>query len=379
MYQVEDIPIDLLRDNPYDQRKRYGDIESLAESIKERGLQNPISVIKVEDYFVIAHGHRRAHAFRYLKRKTIPAFVRKESTPEGLMMDLAIENLQRKDLLPIEKGSTIEQLFYTIPNVQNNINRIKSLISQIKSYDRNDYIGEGFTEEDISRAKKLLVLIGLSTTSANIYLRLLSLPEDIQRNVVSVDNVNLIPEGCIATKSAYELTRIGDTGLQKELFQKAVEDKMSHIEIKHVVDELIEKNGTVARKANRGSPKRKTEDDAGMIKLTKELLSMSSNIENFRCKYLPIVSGRLEKVQWAASLNNMKKTCLDTVKNINGLLREDMKDDELLEYVNVDLEINVTSGMRYVFPHRVAEMLNVKEGDILLLKIEGIKRAPVVN
>lgn len=378
MYQVEEIPLDLLDDNPYDQRRKVGDVESLAESIKERGLQNPITAIKVEARFVIAHGHRRTYAFRFLKRKKIPAFVRKESTPEGLMIDLAIENFQRKDLSPTEKGATIEQLFYTIPNIQKNIDKVQSILHQIKTYGKTDGIGGGFTEEDIMRAKHFLGIIGMSTTSAMMYVRLLSLPDDMQRNVVSVDNTSLIPDGCVVTKSAYELTRVSDPELQKELFQKATQGKMSHIELKNVVDELIEKGDVVARKANRGSAKRKTEDDAGIERLTKELLSMSSSIESFRCKYLPIVAGRLEKAQWVASLNGMKKTCLDTVKNINDLLQQDMKEEELLEYVNVDLEINITSDMRYRFPARVAEILKAKEGDTLMLKIEGIKRAPVV-
>lgn len=376
IYKVEDIPIDLLRDNPYDQRKKSGDIEGLAESIKERGLLNPISVVKIEEHFVIAHGHRRTHAYRYLKRKTIPAIIRKESTPEDLMIDLAIENLQRKDLLPTEKGSTIEQLFYTIQNVQKSTDRIQSLLSQVKLYGKQDNIGEGFTEEDILIAQKFLNLVGMSTTSASIYIRLLSLPEDIQQKVVSANNTSLIPDGHIVTKSAYELTRIGDPETQKELFQKAVKDKMSHTELKHVVDELIEKNDTVARKSHRGSAKRKTEDDAGIIRLTEELLTLSSSIENFRSKYLPIVSGRIEKAKWAASLNNMKKVCLDTAKNINDLLHEDMKNDEILEYVNADLEINISSEMRYRFPYRVADILKAREGDILLLKIEAIKRLP---
>ncbi len=382
-HKVEDIPIDLLRDNPYDQRKRSGDIESLAESIKERGLQNPISVIKVEEHFVIVSGHRRTHAYRYLKRKKIPGIIRKESTQEDLMIDLAIENMQRKDLLPTEKGAMIEQLFYTIPNVQKIINskmlptdRIQSLLSQVKIYGKTENIGEGFTGEDIIKAKHFLDMVGMSTTSAGMYIRLLSLPEDMQRKVVSVDNASLIPDGHIATKSAYELTRVNDSELQKELFQKAVQDKMSHIELKHVVDELIEKNNTVARKSNRGSAKRKTEDDAGVTKLTEELLILSSSIENFRCKYLPVVSGRLEKAQWVASLNKMKKVCLDTVKDINNLIREDMRHEELLEYANVDLEINITGDMRYKFPSRVAEILKVKEGDILFLRVEGIKRLP---
>lgn len=376
IYKVEDIPIDLLVDNPYDQRKRSGDIEGLAESIKEHGLQYPIHVIKVENRFVIAHGHRRAHAFRHLKRKEIPAFVRKESTPENLMIDLAIENLQRKDLLPTEKGSTIEQLFYTIPNVQKSAVRAQSLLSQVKMYGRNNNIGEGFTEEDIINAKHFLNMVGMSTTTASMYMRLCSLPEEIQRNVVNADNASLIPEGQIVTKSAYELTRIKDPKLQKELFQKTVQDKMSHIELKNVVDELIEKNGTIARKGNTSSAKRRIEDDAGMARLTKELLVSSSKIESFRCKYLPIVSGRLEKAQWTASLNKMKKACLDTVKNINNLLREDMRHEELLEYANVDLEISITEDMRYKFPSRIAEILKVKGGDILFLKIESIKRLP---
>ena len=375
-YKVEEIPIDLLRDNPYDQRKRSGDIESLAESIKERGLQNPISVVKIEEYFVIVHGHRRTHAYRYLKRKTIPAIIRNESTPEDLMIDLAIENLQRKDLLPTEKGSTIEQLFYTIPNIQKNTDRIQSLLSNVKWYGKKGNIGEGFTEEDIFTAQKFLNLVGMSTTSAGIYVRLLSLPDDIQRKVVSADNASLIPDGHIVTKSAYELTRINDPETQKELFQKAVQDKMTHTEVKHIVDELIEKNDTVARKSHRGSLKRKTEDDAGITRLTEELLTLSSSIENFRCKYLPVVAGRLEKAQWTASLNNMKKVCLDTVNNINNLIREDMKLEQLLEFVNADFEINISSEMRYRFPYRVADILKVKEGDILLLKIEAIKRFP---
>lgn len=375
MYKVEDIPMDLLIDNPYDQRKKYGDIEGLAESIKERGLKHPISVIKMEANFVIAHGHRRAHAFRFLKRKTIPAFVCKESTPEGLMLDLAIENLQRKDLLPTEKGSTIEQLLYTIPNVQNNINRAQSLISQVKLYDRRDTIGEGFTEEDVFKAKRFLALIGLSTTSASAYLRLLLLPEDIQRNVVSADNANLIPDGSIVAKSAYELTRINDPKLQRQLYEKVIADKTPHKEVKHIVDELVKNNDTIARESNTGSVQRKTEDDAGLSKLTKELFDTSASIESFRSKYLPFVTGRLEKAQWVASLNKMKKTCLDTVKNINDILQEDVTTDDLLDLANADFSVVITNEQRYRFPSRIANVLKVKDGDTLLLKVEGIKRA----
>ena len=375
MYLVQEIDIDLLEDNPYDQRKKVGDIEGLAESIKERGLQNPITVVKVEDHFVIAHGHRRTYAFRHLKRKKIPAIVRKDSTPEDLMIDLAIENLQRKDLLPIEKGNTIEQLFYTIPNVQNNAERVLSLISQAKWYGKKNNIGEGFTEEDIFKAKKFLGLIGISTSMAMVYVRLLSLPENMKRNVVLAGNATF-PDGSITVKSAYELTRISDPEIQKQLYDTAIKDKIPHKEIRHIVNELIDNDDKIARISKTGSAKKRTDYDADATKLTKDLLIMSSRIDNFRSKKLPFVYGNLEKVQWRASLDNMKKVCLEMVKNINDLVREDMKIEELLEFANANLEINITNEMRYRFPNRIADILKVKEGDILLLKVEGIKRFP---
>ena len=375
MYLVQEIDIDLLEDNPYDQRKKVGDIESLAESIKERGLQNPISVVKVKDHFIIAHGHRRTYAFRHLKRKKIPAFVRKESTSEDLMIDLAIENLQRKDLLPIEKGATIEQLFCTIPNVKNDANRVVPLISQVKCYGKQDNIGEGFTEEDIFKAKKFLGLIGMSTSMAMVYVRLLSLPDNIQKNIVTAGNATF-PDGSITVKSAYELTRISDSEVQKQLYDKVIEDKMSHKDVRHVVNKLIENNDKVARISKTGSVKKKTDYGTDASKLTEDLFAMSSRIDSFREKKLPFVYEDLEKIQMRASLDKMKKACLETVHNINDLLRKDLKIEESLELVNADLEITITNEMRYRFPSRLTDILKAKEGDILLLKVEGIRRLP---
>ena len=373
MYTIQDIDISLLRDNPYDRRKKYGDIEGLAESIKERGLQNPISVVKVEDHFIIVSGHRRTHAFRYLKRKKIPAIIRKESTPTDLVTDLAIENLQRKDLLPAEKGATIQQLFFTIPNIQNNANRIFTLLGQVKWHGKNHSIGEGFTEEDIIDAKRLLNLVGISSTAANRYLRLCQLPENIQNNVISADNASNIPEGKIVTHSAYELTRLKDPNIQKELFERVVKNKMTHGEVKHAVDEIIEQNEIIARN-NKNSAK-SIEGDVDIIKLIKELDMTSLKVGNLRSK-LPLLCERFEKLQMKTSLDKMKESCLNMVRNINDIFREDLKIEELLEYANADLEVKVKSGLRFNFPTKIAETLNIKEGDSLLLKIEGIKRSP---
>lgn len=377
MNEIQEISIDLLEDNPYDQRKKYGDIEGLAHSISQRHLQNPISVVKVNDRFVIVSGHRRVHAYRYLHEKKIPAIVRKESTPTNLMLDLAVENLQRKDLLPAERGATLKQLFFTIPSVENNTTRALALINQVKIYAKRNKIGGGFTEEDIVEAKKFLDLLGISTSAATTYVRLCSLPEEIQRTVISASNVKTIPDKKISVKSAYELTRINDADTQKQLYDKVIKDKIKHTELKHMVDKLVEENDTIARKSITGSAERRTEDDVGAAKLTKDILALSSRVSGFHSK-LPLICGRLEKVEWAASLDKMKRTCLDMVQNINSLLREDLKIEELLTYVNADLEVNVSNTFRYTIPINTVETLGIKEGDTLLLKIEGIKRSRMV-
>lgn len=376
---VEEIPLESLQDNPYSLRKKYEDIESLAKSIEERDLQNPISVIKTNNYHVIVHGHRRTRAYRFLNRKTIPGIIRKESTSIDLMLDLAAENLQRKDLSPIEKGNTLEQLFNTIPSVQNNIISATTLINQLRNdklMRRKKKISNGYNEKDIIQAKKFLNIIGMSPNTAIVYIRLLSLPENIQQNVVSANNANAIPEGKMGVKSAYELTRINDPEVQQQLSEKVTKDKATHVQVKHIVDKLIEGDDTLIRKGATSSAERRTDDDVGAAKLTEDLFLLSAKVDSFRSK-LPLVCGRLEKVEWTASLKKMKKTCMDMVRNINNLLHDDIKIEELIEYANIDLEVNIISDLRYRLPNNVIETLGAKEGDVLLLKIEGIKKPRV--
>ena len=376
---VQDIPLDMLKDNPYDTRKKVGDIENLAKSIEKRGLQNPISVVKAEDnFYYIVHGHRRSYAYRFLKRETIPAIVRKDSTTAGLMLDLAIENLQRKDLSPVEKGEIIEKLVYQeIPSVKN-IENVLSIINQVKFNKDKDRIeegtgGAGFNKEDIDKAEEMLNIIGIHPNTAHVYVKLLLLPKEIQENVATV--VKTVPEGKIGVKVAHELTRIKDPEIQKELSEKAIKDKITYMQMKNVVDKIIDDDSDIARKSITSSSERRTEDDVGATKLTEDLFMLSSKIDGFRSK-LPLVQGRLDKAQWIASMERMKKSCMDMVKNINNLVHEDLKFEERLEYVNLDLEVEVTKEHRYHLPRKSIELLDVKEGDVLLLQIGGVKKIP---
>lgn len=79
------------------------EIESLADSIRERGLQQPIKVARRDQRFKIVFGDRRFLAYQVLERKTILATV-VEATDEEIAIDRAIENIQRVDLTPVEQA-----------------------------------------------------------------------------------------------------------------------------------------------------------------------------------------------------------------------------------------------------------------------------------
>ena len=79
------------------------EIESLADSIRERGLQQPIKLARKGERFTIVFGDRRFLAYQVLERKTIEATV-VDATDQEIAIDRAIENLQRVDLTPVEQA-----------------------------------------------------------------------------------------------------------------------------------------------------------------------------------------------------------------------------------------------------------------------------------
>lgn len=369
-YNSQDIPLDTLQDNPYNVRKKYEDIESLAKSIDERGLQSPISVIKVNDYHVIVSGHRRTRAFRFLNRKTIPGIIRKKSNSTDIMFDLAVENLQRKDLYPIEIGITLEQLFNTIPSVRNNFISAIDLVSHLRYIDEKKIVSN-LNEEDIKRAKNILSIVGIGSQTAVKYMKILSLPDNIQKNIILADNAE-IPEGKIGLMSALQLARINSPDLQKQLSEKVMKEKLKSVQLKHVVDKIIKDDRSLAKS---DIIRKESDKFSDLNSLTDNLNMLGSKIDGFRPK-LSLVYGSFEKVELIASMERMKKSCMDMLININNIIRDNMKIEDRIKEVNPEfsnLEVTVGSDFRFNIPVKMAEVLEIKEGDVLLLKIENIK------
>ena len=109
---VSEIALDQIRPNRYQPRQRFSDagLASLAASLKTHGLLQPVLVQRGEDgTFELIAGERRWRAAQIAGLARIPAIVRTAQTRE--MMEWAIlENTQREDLNPMERGQAYARL-----------------------------------------------------------------------------------------------------------------------------------------------------------------------------------------------------------------------------------------------------------------------------
>lgn len=99
-----------IQDNPFQPRREFNEeeIASLAESLKQHDLLQPILVRRVAGKYQLISGERRLRAAIRAGWKSIPAQVREAD--DRLVAELAIvENLQRKDLNPIEKALSFKR------------------------------------------------------------------------------------------------------------------------------------------------------------------------------------------------------------------------------------------------------------------------------
>jgi ParB family chromosome partitioning protein len=140
--------------NPYQPRMHIQpeDLIELADSIREHGIIQPLIVTKdskSDRYFLIA-GERRFRAAQLANLKSVPVVI-KESSPQEMLELALIENIQRKDLNPLEEATAFKQL-------QEEFN---------------------LTQNDI--AKK----VGLSRVAVTNKIRLLNLPKQIKESVLN--------------------------------------------------------------------------------------------------------------------------------------------------------------------------------------------------
>jgi ParB family transcriptional regulator, chromosome partitioning protein len=98
------IPLEQIRANPNQPRKRFdkSSLTSLAESIRERGVLQPIIVRPVPQGFEVVAGERRWRAAALAGKATIPALIDDAVDDAGSLELAVIENVVRENLTPIE-------------------------------------------------------------------------------------------------------------------------------------------------------------------------------------------------------------------------------------------------------------------------------------
>jgi ParB family chromosome partitioning protein len=105
------IPMEKIRPNPNQPRKALGDMRELTESIREKGVLEPLLVRYTpgDDLYIIISGERRYHAARSAGLHELPCIEKIADDAESLELAL-VENLQRKDLTAFEEAEGLHQL-----------------------------------------------------------------------------------------------------------------------------------------------------------------------------------------------------------------------------------------------------------------------------
>ena len=132
------IPVDQIRPNPDQPRKALGDLRELSESIREKGVLEPLLVrfVPREDCYYIISGERRYHASRAAGLREVPCIEKMADDAETLEIAL-IENIQRKDLTAFEEADGLHRLAtqfeYTHEDVARKIGRARSSVTETLS------------------------------------------------------------------------------------------------------------------------------------------------------------------------------------------------------------------------------------------------------
>ena len=139
-------------------------LQELADSIKQFGIIQPIVVQKKDDYYEIIAGERRWRAAKLAKLKEVPVIIKEYSDREVMEIAL-IENIQRKDLNPIEEAlaykSLIDEYSLKQEELANRVSKSRTAIANsMRLLKLTDSVQNMLINEEISmgHARALLTL-----------------------------------------------------------------------------------------------------------------------------------------------------------------------------------------------------------------------------
>ncbi|MEI0446429.1 ParB/RepB/Spo0J family partition protein [Brachyspira intermedia] len=241
---VLEIDVSLIDVNPDQPRKVFNEeeIQGLAESIKENGLINPITLREKDGKYQIISGERRFRAFKFLNRDRVPALVL-ENIADSKMLELTlVENIQRADLNAIEVARSYKKLIYDL---------------NIKQEELANRVGK--SRSTISNSMRIL---DLSENIQNLVLES-KISEGHARTILSLDNENEREE------FAKEIVEKGYSVRECERIVKERKNNISNDHNTSNNEENIENQNEV-KKENKKDPNiKKLENDLEKIFSTK--------------------------------------------------------------------------------------------------------------
>jgi len=205
-----DIDISQIRPNPFQPRADFDQqaLDELKESIKQKGIIQPITVRQAKDgMFDLISGERRLRASTEIGLKTIPAYIIEVKNDEEMLELALIENLQREHLNPIEIAISYQRLMHDI----------------------------GFTAEEI--AKK----ISKDRTTIVNFLRLLKLPKLIQ---------DALRKNQLTMGHARALVSLPDEQTQLRIYERIIKKDLNVRQVEKLVRDAGKKS---SKKTFRGT------------------------------------------------------------------------------------------------------------------------------
>ena len=191
-------PIEKIRPNRNQPRKHFAadKLEELAASIREKGIIQPLVVTRKDDHYEIIAGERRWRAAQKAGLHEIPIVIR-EATPDAIMELALIENIQRQDLNAIEEAQAY-----------------RSLVEHFS-----------ISQEDVARR------VGKNRTTVTNALRLLKLPDEIQRDIVEERLSMGHARALLALESLELIEKARHEILHRQLSVRATEDLVRRLKI----------------------------------------------------------------------------------------------------------------------------------------------------
>lgn len=197
------LPVASLKPNPHQPRQTMDDrsVESLANSIRQSGILQPIAVRLRDGEYQIIAGERRWRAARSIGMSTVPVIVRDASDEQMLELAL-VENIQREDLNPIDRARAYQDFCSRF----------------------------GLKPDDVAQR------VGEDRSTVTNYLRLLDLPEAV-RSMVAGRTLSMGHARCLlGIEDALRQARLAEAALQNQLSVRALEDIVRREKTKPTAD-----------------------------------------------------------------------------------------------------------------------------------------------